>query len=177
VCVCILIYIYIYVCVCLCMWYWISLYKILFRLKGLLCESIILVLPPSTCKAYPIATILHDHCSIYALPSTFLRMPYTIHSIVMAISCKGRFLKADYRTSRYATRLISHRGVIHMYTVCICVYTYICINYFYSYLYSWGPTIARCAPSNQSCFWSMNDLCICMYIFIYMFIYIYVIYI
>jgi len=38
--------------------------------KALLWESIILLLPPPTCKAYPIATLLHDHCAIYAPPST-----------------------------------------------------------------------------------------------------------
>ena len=36
------------------------LYKILFHFKALLWESIILVLPPPTCKAYPTSILLHD---------------------------------------------------------------------------------------------------------------------
>jgi len=47
-----------------------SLYKILFRFKALLGESIILLLPPPTCKAYAIAILLHDHWAIYALLPT-----------------------------------------------------------------------------------------------------------
>ena len=47
-----------------------SLYKILFYFKALLCESISLSLPTTTCKAYPIAIPLHDHCAIYAPPPT-----------------------------------------------------------------------------------------------------------
>ena len=44
---------------------------------------------PPTCKAYPIAILLHDHCAIYAfLPTPLL---YAVHSIilVMVIACKG----------------------------------------------------------------------------------------
>jgi len=48
------------------------------------------IAPPSTCKAYPIAILLHDHCAIYALPPTPLS--YAIHHTIlgMAISCKGQ---------------------------------------------------------------------------------------
>jgi len=44
----------------------------MFRSKALLWESIILLLPSPTCKAYPIAILLHDHCAICALPPTAL---------------------------------------------------------------------------------------------------------
>jgi len=46
--------------------------------------------PPPTCKAYPIAILLHDHCAIYALPPT--PRQYAIHDtiLLMAISCKGQ---------------------------------------------------------------------------------------
>ena len=67
-----------------------GLYKILYRFKALLWESIMLLFPPPTCKAYPIAILLHAHCAIYALPPTPLL--YAIHHtiLVMAISCKGQ---------------------------------------------------------------------------------------
>jgi len=74
-------------CVCRCR---VSLYKILFYFKALLWESIILLVPPSTCKAYPIAVLLHDHCATYASPTD--PSLYAIHRtiLVMAISCKGQ---------------------------------------------------------------------------------------
>jgi len=57
-------------------WLELSLYKILFRCKALLGESIILLVPPPNCKAYPIAILLHDHWAIYALlPTPSLCMP------------------------------------------------------------------------------------------------------
>jgi len=48
---------------------YLSLYKILLHVKTLLWESIILLLPPPPCKAYPIAILLHDYCAIYAPPT------------------------------------------------------------------------------------------------------------
>jgi len=49
-------------------------------LKLLLWESIILALPPPTCKAYTFAIPLHDHCAKYdTLPRPSVYMPYTIH--------------------------------------------------------------------------------------------------
>jgi len=47
-------------------------------------------MPPPTCKAYPIALLLRDHCAIYArLPtSPFYAIHHTI--LVMAISCRGQ---------------------------------------------------------------------------------------
>jgi len=45
-----------------------SFYKILFHFTALLRESIILVCPPPTCNAYPIAILLHGHCAIDAPP-------------------------------------------------------------------------------------------------------------
>jgi len=68
----------------------VSLYKILFHFKALLWESIILLMPPPTCKTYLIAILLQDHCAIYAPPPTlpFYAMHHTI--LVMAISCKGQ---------------------------------------------------------------------------------------
>jgi len=68
---------------------YISLYKILFHVKALLWERIILSLPPPTCKAYPIAILLNDYCAIYNPPTTPLvyAIPHTI--LAIAISCKG----------------------------------------------------------------------------------------
>jgi len=70
----------------------ISLYKILFHVNALLWESIILLLAPPSCKAYPIAIQLHDHRAIYAPPPT--PPLYAVHHTlsVMAILCKGQFL-------------------------------------------------------------------------------------
>ena len=69
----------------------VSLYKILFQFKAVVRESIILLLPPPpTCNAYPIAILMHGHCAIYASPPT--PPLYAIHHtiLVMAISCKGQ---------------------------------------------------------------------------------------
>ena len=68
----------------------VSLHKILFHFRALLWESIILLLPPPTCKAYPIAILLHGHCAIYAHPPTS-PLNTILHTIWgMAISCEGR---------------------------------------------------------------------------------------
>jgi len=73
----------------LCVPPWLSLYKILLHCKALVWESIILSLPPPTCKAYPIAILLHAHCAIYAPPHRpLLFMPDTMQ--YWAISCKGQ---------------------------------------------------------------------------------------
>ena len=66
-----------------------GLYKIVFHFNPLLWESIILLRPPPTCKAYPIALVLCDHCAIYARQTTppLNAIHHTI--LVMAISCKG----------------------------------------------------------------------------------------
>ena len=53
-------------------WRRVSLYKILFHFKALLWESIIRLPPPPTCKAYPIALQLHDHCAINGSSLTLL---------------------------------------------------------------------------------------------------------
>jgi len=58
-----------------------SFYKILCHFKALLWLSIILLLPPPTSKAYPIAISLHDQCAIYARPPTppcLCHTPYNI---------------------------------------------------------------------------------------------------
>jgi len=34
-----------------------------------------------TCKAYPIAVLLHDHCAIYARPLTSPLLCHTLHDI------------------------------------------------------------------------------------------------
>ena len=46
--------------------------------------------PSPTCKAYPIAILLHDHCAMYAPPLTppFYVIHHTI--LVIPISCKGQ---------------------------------------------------------------------------------------
>ena len=64
----------------------VSLYKILFHcIKALLWESIILVCPPpSSCTTYAIAILLHAHCAIYALPSTFFL--YAIHHTILVMA-------------------------------------------------------------------------------------------
>ena len=64
------------------------LYKILFCFKALLCESIILLLPPPSCTTYTIVILFHAHCVIYAPPPTlpFYAIHHTI--LVMAILCK-----------------------------------------------------------------------------------------
>ena len=70
-----------------------SLYKRVFYFTALLWESIILVLPPpTTCKAYPTALLLHDCCAIYDPPSTPLL--YAIHHTILAMTilCKGQRL-------------------------------------------------------------------------------------
>ena len=63
---------YLYICVC------VSPYKILFHFKALLWESLILLLPRSPCKAYPVAILLHANCAIYAPPPTPPCVAYTI---------------------------------------------------------------------------------------------------
>jgi len=69
----------------------ISLYKRLFYFKALLWETIILILPPPTCKAYPIAILLHGHCAIYAPPTPNSPLYATHHTLLgMAILCIGK---------------------------------------------------------------------------------------
>jgi len=50
---------------------------------------------PSTCRAYPIAILLHDYCATYPLPTDhpFYAIHHTI--LVMALSCKSQ------RTTRW----------------------------------------------------------------------------
>ena len=67
------------------------LYKILFRFKALLWKSIMLVSPPPTCKAYPIAILLHGHWAIYALLPTPVLYAVNHTILVKAISCKGHY--------------------------------------------------------------------------------------
>jgi len=60
---------------------WLRLYKILCRFKVLLWESILLLLPPTTYKAYQVAILLHAHFAIYAPltePAFVCHTPYTI---------------------------------------------------------------------------------------------------
>jgi len=64
-----------------------GLYKILFRFKAVLWESLH---PPFICKAYPITILLHDHWAIYALLPTLLLYAVSHTILVMAISCKGQ---------------------------------------------------------------------------------------
>jgi len=65
---------------------YVNLYKILFHFKALLWESIILCMPPATCKVYPIAILLHNHCTIYAPPPT-------TRPAVLYVECAERRLK------------------------------------------------------------------------------------
>ena len=66
---------------------WVSLHKILFLLQSFIVGVIYpFIASPPTCKAYPIAILMHDHCAIYALPPT--HRLYGIHHtiLVMAVS-------------------------------------------------------------------------------------------
>ena len=71
-------------------WAYLGLHKILFYFEAFAHESIILSLPPPTCIARTIATLLHVYCAIYDAPPTPL--VYAIHNtiLIMAISCKGQ---------------------------------------------------------------------------------------
>jgi len=53
--------------------------------------------PPPSCKAYPTAILLHDHCAIYAPPPT--PSVEAIHHIisVKTISCKSRAVACTFR--------------------------------------------------------------------------------
>jgi len=68
-----------------------ELYKMLVDLEAFVHESIILLLPPSTCISQTFAMPLHCYCAIYDLPP---RIPlccaihYTI--LIMTISSKGQ---------------------------------------------------------------------------------------
>jgi len=66
-----------------------GLYKILFHLNALWWESIILLLPPPTYKAYPIALLLHEPLRNIRPPTLPL---YAVHHtiLVMEISCTGQ---------------------------------------------------------------------------------------
>jgi len=83
---------YVVVCVLLFTAQWLGLYKILFYFQACVHESIICVLPPSTCIARSIAILLHVYCPIYVRRPLDPPVVYAIHHtiLVMAISCKGR---------------------------------------------------------------------------------------
>jgi len=53
-------------------------------------EFIILVMLPPTCKAYPVAILLHDYCAIYESPSTPVLNAIHHTILAMPISCKGQ---------------------------------------------------------------------------------------
>jgi len=74
----------------------IRLYKIFFLFKTLLWESIILVSPHPTCKAYPIAILVHDHWAIYALLPTPLL--YAVHHTILVMAMQYR-VEAETRTA------------------------------------------------------------------------------
>jgi len=98
-----------------------SLYKILFHFKALLWESFHLLLPPPTCKPYPMAKLLHDHRAIYA-PHTDPPPVYVIYHtiLVMAISCEGQDA-AELEASRSCmsnTRNEETNTVIYSYIPC-----------------------------------------------------------
>jgi len=84
-----------------------SLHKILFHDKALSWKSIILLLTSPTCKAYPIAILLHDHCAIHAPPPTppLNTKHHTI--LAMAISCKGQITSKlmDYTFKQAYTKV------------------------------------------------------------------------
>ena len=132
--------------------HWFSPYTILCHFNALLWESIILVLPPPTCKAYPIAILLHAHFVIYAPPPSPL--VYAIHHTILAMttSCEGQALVcsgtvhnwAVYRPWRYlrlGSRGLERRLGCGLWGIYICIYIYIYIFthiYIYIYIYTWG---------------------------------------
>jgi len=79
--VCIYIYIYIYILACT---------RYCFTPKIYCGNQSSVYCPSPTCKAYPIAILLHDHCAMYAPPPT--HPFYVIHDtiLVIEISCKGQ---------------------------------------------------------------------------------------
>ena len=78
--------------------------------------------PSLTCKAYPIAILLHAHCAIYAPQPTPLL--YAIHHtiLVMAISCKGQIASTDRRRLARPNYSYATRGLTRIY---IHIHTYI----------------------------------------------------
>ena len=58
-----------------------SFYKILFHFKAVLFESTILLRPPPTCNAYPIAIRVHGHCAVYAPPTDPPTLCHTTYHI------------------------------------------------------------------------------------------------
>ena len=121
----------------------------MFSFKVLLWESIIFASPLPTCKAYPIAILLHDHWAIYALLPTPLLYAVKHTIVVMAISCKGQAL--TLRGARLPEVKLAHdqyRGYpvytcIHIYIymsmyICIyiCIYIYI-YTFIYMYIYTY----------------------------------------
>jgi len=62
----------------LCCWLCpLGLYEILFYLEAFVHDSIIRLLPPSTCIARTIGVLLQDHCAIYAPPTA---PPFVCHT-------------------------------------------------------------------------------------------------
>jgi len=80
-----------------------SLYKILFYFEALSWESIILLLPLLTCKAYSIARPLRNLRPLTGLP--FYAIHHTI--LVMALSCEGQIDAYWCRRARATARDVS----------------------------------------------------------------------
>ena len=107
-----------------------SLHKIVFHFKASLWKSIILSSPPPpTCKAFPIAVLLHDYCAIYAPPPT---PPfYAKHHILlaMAMSWKSQFVLRNLVVAallllQFAARVVDEEDVAtaaEFVCVCVCV--------------------------------------------------------
>jgi len=83
-----------------------ALTRYCFTIKPSSWESIILLLTPPTCKAYPTAILLHDHCAIHAPPPT---PPLNaIHHTILAMA-KGR---SDQRRVSESYKLTTPRLII-----------------------------------------------------------------
>ena len=60
----------------------------------------VLLLPPSSCKAFLIAILLHDHCAIYAPPRTPPVCAIHHAILVVAISCEGQVARGGRSGAR-----------------------------------------------------------------------------